>query len=277
MYPVLVPGNVFPEPFPEGALLAVDKPLGWSSFDVVNKLRYLLARRLGIRRLKVGHTGTLDPLATGLLVLCVGKATSLIESLQADEKEYVGTLTLGATTASFDREQPIEATYPTEHLTDALVQAAARRFVGDIEQVPPVFSALKVKGQRLYKKARSGHEGPLRARRVHIARFEIGPLRPGEGNGGGEPLVFNKKGAPIRLFADYEHGLQCDFRVVCSKGTYIRSLVADLGAALNSGAYLSALRRTRSGTFSLDNAWTISQLEAWMRTETPSRSPTPGT
>ncbi len=273
MHPVLVPGDVFPEPFPEGALLIVDKPPGWSSFDVVNKLRYLLARRLGIRRLKVGHTGTLDPLATGLLVLCVGKATSLIESLQADEKEYVGTLTLGATTASFDREQPIEATYPTEHLTDALVQAAARRFVGDIEQVPPVFSALKVKGQRLYKRARSGREVPLRARRVHIARFEVGPLRPVEGNGGGEPRFFNKKGAPIRLFADYEHGLKCDFRVVCSKGTYIRSLVADLGAALNSGAYLSALRRTRSGTFSLDNAWTISQLEAWMRTETPS----PGT
>ncbi len=213
-YPLLSPGIPFPEPFPEGALLLVDKPLGWSSFDAVNKLRYLLTRRLGLRRLKIGHAGTLDPLATGLLVLCVGKATSLIEQLQADEKEYVGTITFGATTPSFDREQPFDATYPTAHLNDALIQAAAGQFTGDIEQTPPVFSAIKVEGQRLYKKARTGQEPALKARRVRIECFEIGLLRPVAKEVVAEPVNLSRKGTPVRLFSDYPEGLQCDFRVV---------------------------------------------------------------
>ncbi len=265
-FPLLAPGSAFPEPFPEGAILTVDKPLGWSSFDVVNKLRYLITRRLGLRRLKIGHAGTLDPLATGLLVLCMGKATSLIEQLQADEKEYTGTLTFGATTPSHDRERPIDATYPTGHLTDTLIQAAAQRFVGDIEQTPPIFSAIKVDGRRLYKNARRGDEPPPKARRVRVDVFEVGTLRPilpEEAESG--PVLLSQKGAPIRLFPDYAQGLQCDFRVVCGKGTYIRSLAADLGAAVGSGAYLSNLRRTRSGAFSADDAWTIPQLEAWVK------------
>jgi tRNA pseudouridine55 synthase len=265
-FPLLTPGSVFPEPFPEGAILTVDKPLGWSSFDVVNKLRYLITRRLDLRRLKIGHAGTLDPLATGLLVLCIGKATSLIEQLQADEKEYTGTLTFGATTPSYDREQPVDAKYPIGHLTDTLIQAAAQRFVGDIEQTPPIFSAIKVDGRRLYKNARRGDEPAPKARRVRIDVFEVGPLRPVVAEDTRvEPVFLNQKGAPIRLFPDYARGLQCDFRVVCGKGTYIRSLVADLGAAVGSGAYLSSLRRTRSGAFSTDDAWTIPQLEAWVK------------
>ncbi|MCS7037845.1 MAG: tRNA pseudouridine(55) synthase TruB [Saprospiraceae bacterium] len=265
-FPLLLPGTDFPVPFPEGLILTADKPLGWSSFDVVNKLRYLITRRLGLRRLKIGHAGTLDPLATGLLVLCVGKATSLIEQLQADEKEYTGVLTFGATTPSHDRERPIEATYPTEHLTNARVQAAAQRFVGDIEQTPPVFSAIKVDGRRLYKNARRGDEPSPKARRVRVDVFEVGPLRPVAPEAAqAEPAFLNQKGAPIRLFPDYAQGLQCDFRVVCGKGTYIRSLVADLGAAVGSGAYLSSLRRTRSGIFSVETAWTIAQLEAWAK------------
>ncbi len=265
-FPLLLPGNAFPEPFPEGAILTVDKPLAWSSFDVVNKLRYLIGRRLNQRRLKVGHAGTLDPLATGVLVLCIGKATSLIEQLQADEKEYIGTLTLGAATPSHDREQPIAALYPTEHLTDALVQEAAQRLTGYLEQIPPVFSAVKVEGRRLYKKARRGDEAPSKKRRVRIDLFEVGPLYPvAPQDPQAEPLLLNQKGAPIRLFPDYAQGLQCRFRVVCGKGTYIRSLVADLGAAVGSGAYLSSLRRIRSGPFCTDDAWTISQLEAWAK------------
>lgn len=265
-YPLLLPGSPFPEPFPEGALLTVDKPLGWSSFDVVNKLRYLLTRRLALRRLKIGHAGTLDPLATGLLVLCIGKATALIEQLQADEKEYTGTLTLGATTPSLDRERPIEATYPVAHLTDALLQEVARLFVGEVEQMPPVFSAIKVGGRRLYKTARSGEALPLQARRVHISILEIGPLRPvTAATATSEPVALNQKGAPIYLHPDYPEGLQSDFRVVCSKGTYIRSLVADIGAAAGSGAYLSSLRRVRSGAITVDNAWTVAALEAWIR------------
>lgn len=265
-FPLFKLGDAFPEPFPEGLLLGVDKPLGWSSFDIVKKLRYLLMRRLSLRRIKVGHAGTLDPLATGLLVLCIGKATSLVEQLQEKEKEYVGTLTFGATTASHDREQPINATFPTDHLNDALIQAALQRFKGDVEQVPPVFSALKVNGRRLYREARQGHEGAVRARRIRIELFEVSPLRPViSAEDQCEPRCISQKGVPIWLYPEYAHGKQCDFRVVCSKGTYVRSLVADLGRAVGSGAYLSKLRRIRSGSLNVEEAWTVETLEAWIR------------
>ncbi len=260
-FPLYERGADFPEPFPEGAILLVDKPAGWSSFDVVNKVRYLLTRRLRLRRLKIGHTGTLDPLATGLLVLCVGKATALIEQLQADEKEYTGTITFGATTPSLDREQPFDATYPIEHLSDALVQAAARGFVGLIEQVPPAFSAIKVDGRRLYKKARSGGELPIQPRRVRIDFFEVGPLQPVPSEDSSAPALLSQKGVPIYQYPDYPNGLQCRFRVVCGKGTYIRSLAADLGRAVGSGAYLSSLRRIRNGAFTVERAWTVAALE----------------
>lgn len=262
---ILHPADSFPTEFPKGAVLLVDKPLAWTSFDVVNKVRYLLSRRLGQKKFKIGHAGTLDPLATGLLVLCTGEYTKKIESLQADDKEYTGVLTFGATTSSFDREKPVDATFPTAHLTDALLQETVRQFIGDIEQVPPMFSAVKVDGRRLYKNARTGEEMELAPRRVRIEAFEVGPLQPVPPGDSAEPLVVSKKGADIHLYPDYAAGLQCAFRVVCGKGTYIRSLAFDLGAALGSGAYLSSLRRTRNGVFSVEGAWTVEGLEVWVR------------
>jgi len=262
---ILHPADSFPTEFPKGAVLLVDKPLAWTSFDVVNKVRYLLSRRLGQKKFKIGHAGTLDPLATGLLVLCMGEYTKKIESLQADDKEYTGIITFGATTPSFDREKPVDATFSTAHLTDALLRDTVRQFIGDIEQVTPMFSAVKVDGRRLYKNARTGEEMELAPRRVRIETFEVGPLQPVPPGDAAGPLVVSKKGADIHLYPDYAAGLQCTFRVVCGKGTYIRSLAFDLGAALGSGAYLSSLRRTRNGAFSVDDAWTVEGLEAWVR------------
>lgn len=261
----LTPDTSFPAEFPKGALLLVDKPLSWTSFDVVNKVRYLLSRRLGVKRIKIGHAGTLDPLATGLLVLCVGEYTKKIELLQALPKEYTGTITFGATTASFDREKPVDTFFPTGHLTDALLaELIQAQFLGDIRQVPPIFSAVKVDGKRLYKNARTGQEVELQPRSVFIENFDLSPLRPVATATGGAAVI-SKKGVPIHLYPDYPDGRQTDFRVVCSKGTYIRSLAHDLGSAAGSGAYLSALRRTATGGYRVDDAWTVEQLEVWLR------------
>jgi len=240
----------------------VDKPLAWTSFDVVNRTRYLLTRLTGNKKLKVGHAGTLDPLATGLLVICVGQFTKRIDEFQGMPKEYTGTITFGATRPSFDLEKAVDATYPTEHLTDALLEAARHQFIGDILQVPPVFSAVKVDGRRLYKNARTGQEVELPHRSVQISTFELGPRRSVPPPEHTEPFVASKKGAPIMLHPDYAAGVQCDFRVVCSKGTYIRSLAHDLGQAVDSGAYLSSLRRTATGGFSVKDAWTMEELSA---------------
>jgi tRNA pseudouridine55 synthase len=261
MLTLLTPGVPFPAEFPKNSVVLVDKPLAWTSFDVVNKVRYLISRRLGIKKLKIGHAGTLDPLATGLLVLCVGDYTKKIESLKATEKGYTGVITFGATTPSYDLEKPVDATFPTAHLTDALLQESIQQFIGDIEQIPPMFSAVKVDGRRLYKNARTGEEKELAPRQVRIEAFEVGPLRPVPPGGATEPMVISKKGAAIHLYPDYPDGLQCDFRVVCGKGTYIRSLVFDFGAAVGSGAYLSSLRRTRAGEFSLEQAWGLEDFE----------------
>jgi tRNA pseudouridine55 synthase len=258
---LLLPDKPLPDPFPKGAVLLVDKPLAWTSFDVVNKVRYLLSRRLGQKKLKVGHAGTLDPLATGLLILCVGDQTKKIESYQAMPKTYTGTFTLGATTPSFDLEKAPDAFFPTAHITNELLEQARRQFIGDILQVPPVFSAVKVDGRRLYKNARTGEEVALPHRPVHISEFElIGELHPVPPNNTMATVV-SKKGAPIMLHPDYADGLQIDFRVTCSKGTYIRSLAQDFGNALHSGAYLSSLRRTATGGFSVEDAWTMDALE----------------
>ena len=262
---LLSPGDPFPSEYPKGAVLLVDKPLAWTSFDVVNKVRYLLSRRLGIKRIKIGHAGTLDPLATGLLVLCTGEYTKRIESLQALEKEYTGTITFGATTASYDLEKPVDAVFPAGHLTDDLLQKVVfEQFTGEISQIPPVFSAIKVDGKRVYKNARTGQITAIEPRSVRIDTFELGPLRPVE-PGVTVSQIISKKGAPIHLHPDYAEGRQCDFRVVCGKGTYIRSLAHDLGQALDSGAYLSRLRRTATGGFRVESAWTIEALEAWLR------------
>lgn len=214
-----------------GEILCIDKPLGWTSFDAVKRVRGALVRRLGIPRIKVGHAGTLDPLATGVMIICTGRATKRIEELQAGVKEYEATIALGATTPSFDLETEIDATYPTEHITREAVERVLASFTGTISQVPPVFSACKINGVRAYESARAGEEVEMRPRQVTIDVLELLEYEP----------------ASIHV------------RVRCSKGTYIRSLARDIGAALDSGAHLTALRRTRVGDISIDECVSIRQ------------------
>lgn len=216
------------EDYQAGQTLLIDKPLKWSSFQAVNKIKLALKSVYKVKKLKVGHAGTLDPLATGLLVICVGKHTKKIPNFQGQEKEYTGTFTLGSTTPSYDLETEINETFPTEHITEKLIYETGLDFFGEIDQVPPVFSALKKDGQRMYKLARAGEVIEVDSRKVFIHEFEITRIELPE----------------------------VDFRVVCSKGTYIRSLAYDFGKALNSGAHLSALRRTKIGDFDVKNAIT---------------------
>ena len=221
------------EDFKDGKILLFDKPLEWTSFQLVNKVRWLIRKNFKIKKIKVGHAGTLDPLATGLLIICTGKATKQIEKLQGQEKEYTGSFTLGATTPSYDLETEVDKEYPTHHLSEEKIRAATQEFTGGIKQIPPVFSALKKDGKRLYEYARSGEEVEISARNVQISKFEITEINL--------PKVH--------------------FRVVCSKGTYIRSLAHDFGQALHSGAYLSELRRTRIGDYSVEQALTIDSFQ----------------
>ncbi|MCB0651385.1 MAG: tRNA pseudouridine(55) synthase TruB [Saprospiraceae bacterium] len=218
--------------FKAGTILLVDKPLGWTSFDVVNKLRYTIRHRLGVRKIKVGHAGTLDPLATGLLIICTGKFTKKLNEFQGLPKTYTGTIQLGATTPSFDAESEINETFPTNHITPELLESARQRFLGEIEQYPPIFSAVKVDGVPLYVRARKGEEVEIKSRKVTIYDFKLTRV---EGN-------------------------EVDFEVVCSKGTYIRSLANDFGIALKSGAFLSALRRTKVNDFRIEEAWKLEDL-----------------
>lgn len=244
--------------------MLIDKPLAWTSFDVVNKVRYHLSRRLGIKKIKVGHAGTLDPLATGVLILCIGESTKQIERYQALPKTYSGTLTFGATTPSYDLEKAPDTFYPTGHLSLELLESCKKQFLGDILQIPPIFSAVKVDGKRLYKNARTGQEVEMPERPVRIDSLELlGPLHPVE-VGRTEVQQLSKKGAPILLHPDAPEGLQIDFRMVCSKGTYVRSLANDLGQAAGSGAYLSRLVREGIGEFTLDKAWTIDAVISWI-------------
>ncbi len=262
MLTVIAPGQPFPDPFPKGAVFLIDKPLAWTSFGVVNKVRYLLSRQTGNKKIKVGHAGTLDPLATGLLILCVGDYTKRIEQFQSMPKTYTGTFTFGATTPSFDLEKAPDTRFPTAHLTKEILETVRHQFIGDILQVPPIFSAVKVEGRRLYKNARTGQEVEMPHRPVRIDSFELqGDLRPVL-PGIESSIVVSKKGSPIMLHPDYASGLQIDFQVVCSKGTYIRSLANDFGHALGSGAYLSGLRRTAIGEFNIENAWGVEELAA---------------
>ncbi len=214
--------------FAEGELLLVNKPYQWTSFDVVGKLR----NSFKPLKLKVGHAGTLDPLATGLLIICTGKMTKQIDTFQAEEKEYTGTMVLGATTPSYDMETEPDQQFDISSLTDEQIKAACTQFTGDIQQYPPAHSAIKIDGERLYEKARRGEDVELRLRNVTISQFEITRIELPE----------------------------VDFRVVCSKGTYIRSLVHDFGKALNNGAYLSKLTRTRSGNYKIEDAWEVMEL-----------------
>jgi tRNA pseudouridine55 synthase len=211
----------------EGQVLLIDKPLTWSSFQAVNKLKYILKRKYDLpKKFKIGHAGTLDPLATGLLIICTGKFTKKITEIQGQAKEYTGTITIGATTPSYDMETEVNATFPTEHITENLIQETVQQFLGEIDQKPPVFSAIKKDGIRMYEHARAGADVEISARKTTIHEFEITRIALPE----------------------------IDFRVTCSKGTYIRSLAFDFGKALNSGGYLSVLRRTRIGDYSVDNA-----------------------
>ena len=210
-----------------GQILLVDKPLTWSSFQAVNKIKYAIKRKFpALRKIKIGHAGTLDPLATGLLIICTGKFTKKITEIQSQEKEYIGTIKLGETTPSYDLETEVNATFSTEHITKTLIFETTKQFLGEIDQKPPVFSAIKRNGKRLYEHARAGEEVEIQYRKTTIYEFEINRIELPE----------------------------VDFRVTCSKGTYIRSLAYDFGLALHSGGHLTALRRTKIGKYSVENA-----------------------
>jgi len=214
------------EDFKNGQMILIDKPLEWTSFQVVNKLRWAIRKKYKIKKIKVGHAGTLDPLASGLLIICTGKLTKTIDKIQAKKKEYTGTITLGATTPSYDLETEIDQTFPLTNISDADIQKAAKLFLGELDQIPPLYSAIKKDGVRLYELARKGESTVVRSRKISIYEFEIIKIDM--------PVVA--------------------FRVVCSKGTYIRSLANDFGKALNSGGHLSSLRRTKSGDYLVENA-----------------------
>lgn len=223
-----------PEEFQDGQILLLDKPLTWSSFQAVNKVKWALIKNLHLpKKFKIGHAGTLDPLATGLLIVCTGKFTKKIPELMGMVKEYTGTFHIGATTPSYDLETQIDKTFPTDHITPELIEKARLSFIGEIDQIPPVFSAIKKDGKRLYEHARAGEEVEIKSRKIEILELELTRIELPE----------------------------IDFRVVCSKGTYIRSLVYDFGLKLNSGAHLTALRRTKIGEFSVDNSLIITNFE----------------
>ena len=227
--------------FLTGEVIYFNKPLRWTSFDLVNKFRYKLSRKLKVKKIKVGHAGTLDPLATGVMIVCTGKATRRIDEFQYQTKEYVATLKLGETTPSFDLEKEVDAVYPTEHITRQLVEEVLQSFVGVIQQVPPVFSACKVDGKRAYEMARKGEEVALKAKTLVIDELEL---------------------------------LSCELpviqiRVVCSKGTYIRALARDIGQALHSGAHLIALERTRIGDITLDHCISPEDIDAFLEEAIP--------
>ena len=225
--------------FEQGEILLVNKPRKWTSFDVVNLVRNYIRKDLGLRKLKIGHAGTLDPLASGLLILCTGRMTKQIEKFKEYDKEYTGTFTLGATTPSFDLEQEIDQHYPWEHVTRENILGAVKSMTGTYDQLPPIFSANKIKGKRAYEYARREQEVVMRPKRITISAFEIEELNLPE----------------------------IHFRIVCSKGTYIRALARDLGTALNTGAHLTALCRTRVGPYLLKDAYDIEQIKKLLTTK----------
>lgn len=227
--------------FIEGEILYIDKPLHWTSFRVVSVVRAKLCRRLGIKKLKVGHAGTLDPLATGVMVLCTGRKTKLIESLQAETKEYIADIRLGATTPSFDLETEIDAVYPVSHITKEKIESVLCQFTGTIEQIPPIFSAVKVDGKRAYELARKNEEVELKPKLLVIDHIEL--------------ISYNLPDITVR--------------VVCSKGTYIRALARDIGAALDSGAHLTGLRRTRVGDIIVDNCMDMDDIDQYLNSNIP--------
>lgn len=224
--------------FEQGEILYIDKPYTWTSFNLVAKIRRLLCEKMGVKKLKVGHAGTLDPLATGVMIICTGRSTKKIEELQSGTKEYVATLKLGATTPSYDLEKPIDATYPTDHITQSLIDKVLPKFVGRIEQVPPAFSACKVNGKRAYDLARKGKDVELKPKILVIDEIK--------------QLSFQPKAMELTL------------RIICSKGTYIRALARDIGQALESGAHLISLRRTQVGPVRVEDCMSIEDFPQWL-------------
>lgn len=228
--------------FNEGEVICINKPYRMSSFGALARVRFLISQRMGVKRVKTGHAGTLDPLATGVLILCTGRATKNIESLQLHTKEYTATLQLGATTPSFDMEHPVDATFPTAHITRELIEEKLKGFIGEIQQVPPAYSACKINGDRAYDLMRKGKEVELKAKTLRIDEIEL--------------TDFDEK------------SMQMSIRVVCGKGTYIRGLARDIGEAIGSGAYLTALCRTRVGDVRIENCITLDDFPSWLEQQT---------
>ena len=229
--------SVSVDEFLNGQVLLIDKPMGWSSFDVVKKVKYLIRTKYNLKKIKVGHAGTLDPLATGLLIICTGKFTKRLSEIQGQEKTYTGSITLGGTTPSYDLETKVDNNYETRHITGDLIHQATKRFIGEIDQKPPIFSALKKDGERLYKKARRGEEITIESRKVFVSQFNIISVE----------------------------NLTVTFEIKCSKGTYIRSIANDFGAALNSGGHLSSLCRTAIGDYQLVKGVDIKNFETLLK------------
>ena len=234
--------------FIEGAFIYIDKPYGMTSFGALAHVRYLISKKMNVKRVKTGHAGTLDPLATGVLILCTGKFTKQIETLQLNDKEYTATLQLGATTPSFDREHEVDHTYPTAHITRERILSVLTDFTGHIQQTPPLYSAVMVNGDRAYELARKGSEVELKSKTIHIDEIELTDFNP--------------------------ETMQMSIRVVCGKGTYIRSLARDIGKALGSGAYLTALCRTRLGDVRLSDCFTLDAFQDWLNNQPSPISPT---
>lgn len=267
--------------FQDGEILGFDKPLTWTSFNLVKAVRNSLSRRLGIKRLKTGHAGTLDPMATGVMIVCTGKCTKLIDKLQAGTKEYIATLRLGCTTASFDAEHEIDGTYPTAHITREMVDEVLSRFRGEIMQIPPVYSAVKVDGKRAFSYARENEEVELKAKPLVIDELELLDINLPEQNvispNAAEVAGMIKSGVRIKDFGRKLQHIEdvevesevipyIKIRVVCSKGTYIRALARDIGEALQSGAYLIGLRRTRVGDIRIEDCLSVNNVEDWAAT-----------
>ena len=258
----------------DGIVIPIDKPYQWTSFQAVNKVKAYIRNTYSIKKFKIGHAGTLDPLATGLLLVCIGKATKRIDELQAGEKVYTGTMVLGATTPCYDLERAIDHYYPYEHITRETIEAALPQFIGDIEQVPPIFSAVKIGGQRAYQYARetpSGEEAPSPIPKpIHVAEFLITDFRPGKADSANLPTICEAaQDQPTHHLYDHPQGSvphnlpQLDFRIRCGKGTYIRSIARDLGLSLGSGAFLASLRRELVGGYTTSDAVSLDDIASF--------------
>ncbi len=243
-----------PSKFQTGQIVLIDKPLTWTSFDVVNKVRWLIKQEIKVKKIKVGHAGTLDPLATGLVILCTGKFTKQINDIQTQEKEYTGVITLGATTSSYDLEREIDIEYPTEHITEELIKETALNFIGEQEQTAPIYSAKKIDGKRAYEYAREGEEVIIKSNTINIKEFDVEVCDT--------PIHNPADDSKINQEEPYQKGINIKFRIVCSKGTYIRAIARDFGEKLNSGGHLSVLRRTKIGDYKIEEAIKIEDISS---------------